>query len=97
MVAIYYFFNRLLAEEVCGVSFHGIALEGSCKGVCETEPAGQVGRGTSVMGRVSGLCREPYTCERLNCIRGGYRELTGSCAALKFDFTDPMVSVCTDL
>ena len=94
MVAIY---NRLLTEEVGGVSFHGIALEGSCKGACETEPGGQVGRGTSMKGRVSELCKEPYTCERLNCIREGYRELTGSCAALEFDFTDPMVSVCSDL
>ena len=38
-----------------------------------------------------GLCREPYTCEKLNSIRGGYTALSQGCPALQFDFTDPQV------
>ena len=41
------------------------------------------------------LISEPYTCERLSYTRGGYKDLTGSCAALQFDFTDPQVYTCT--
>ena len=41
------------------------------------------------------LTSEPYTCERLSYTRGGYKDLTGSCTALQFDFTDPQVYTCT--
>lgn len=43
---------------------------------------------------VKQLAREPYTCERLTQIRGGYRPLTRSCVALYFDFCNP--EVCTN-
>lgn len=45
------------------------------------------------------LAKEPYTCERLCNIRGGYQQLTSAVIALKFDFLDPevclYVNVCT--
>ena len=40
---------------------------------------------------LEGLAREPYTCERLNSISGGYRQLSGACPALTIDFTNPLV------
>ena len=91
--------RRLLSEAVGGLSFHDIILEGSCTSEDNSygrgsagQEAGQVKSGGERRRKKGRLCREPYTCERLSCIRGGYKGLTGSCAALQFDFTDPLVS-----
>lgn len=80
---------RLLLSSVGGVDLAGVVLEGSCRAV-----AG--GNGTrGVRGEAAGgaraLGREPYTCERLSCIRGGYRPLTEPRVILQFDFGDPEV------
>ena len=37
------------------------------------------------------LTREPYSCERLTQIRGGYKALTAASPVLQFDFTNPEV------
>ena len=96
-------FFRLLSGVVGGLSFHGVTLEGSCKsddshleqtrGVHRGKREGLTGKSGRGGERVSGLAREPYTCERLSHIRGGYKNLTDSCTALQFDFTDPLVGV----
>ena len=96
-------FCRLIFGAVGGLSFHGITLEGSCKsddshmeqtrGVHREKRGGLTRESRRERERVSGLDREPYTCERLSCIRGGYKSLTDSCAALQFDFTDPQASM----
>ena len=97
------FLCRLLSEVVGGLSFHGITLEGSCKSddshMEQTEGAhrgkreGLTWRSRGEKGRVSRLGKEPYTCERLSHIRGGYKSLSDSCTALQFDFTDPQVGL----
>ena len=84
------FLLRLLCETVGGLNFHGISLEGSCKGQDDSSQEEEEGNQERKRER-AGLYPEPYTCERLSSVRGGYRELTGSCAALKFDFTNPQV------
>lgn len=98
---------RLLFEVVGGLNFHGIKLEGSSKGliqdsgVQERESArDKCGwekreRRRKQSGVVEGLDREPYTCERLSTIRGGYRQLSSTFAALSIDFTNPLVSIYT--
>ena len=45
---------------------------------------------------VEQLTREPYTCERLTQIRGGYRPLTKSFVALHLDFCNPEVQTADD-
>ena len=68
---------------------HSIAA-GSLKG---REGGGRVlGKRSGEKGRESGLTREPYTCERLSCISGGYQQLTDVHSALFIDFTNPEVS-----
>ena len=99
----FFHFCRLIFGVVGGLSFHGITLEGSCKsgdshveqtrGVHREKRGGLTRKSGRERERVSGLDREPYTCERLSRIRGGYKSLTDSCAALQFDFTDPQVSM----
>ena len=59
-----------------------VSLEGSCKVLEGTS-------GKSSSGKE--LTREPYTCERLTQIRGGYRALTAASPVLQFDFTNPEV------
>ena len=80
-------YYRLLSSEVAGVRFDGVTLEGSCRTV---EGEYRVGR-TPTTAASDQLAREPYTCERLTQIRGGYRALTPSCTALHFDFSNPKV------
>ena len=48
------------------------------------------GRGRE-RGRGGGLVKEPYTCERLNCVTGGYTQLSVVHTALSIDFTNPEV------
>ena len=83
---------RLLSREVAGLSFGSQELEGSCKAAAEGES--HLGT-TPLAARVSGttLTREPYTCERLARIRGGFRALTGSHRVLEFDFDNPEVRI----
>lgn len=45
---------------------------------------------------VEQFTKEPYTCERLTQIRGGYRPLTKSFVALHFDFCNPEVQTADD-
>ena len=105
------FFHRLVSDEVGGLSFRGIALEGSCKGSSEGTEVGDKWtvemsnggggrRADERVGRVwrgergrenSGLSKEPYTCERLSSIDGGYSELSRVHRALSLDFSDPEV------
>ena len=98
---------RLVSETIGGLSFGGITLEGSCKGssgATEGEETGMSnGRGRGVVGervgrgwrgergRENGLEREPYTCERLSTINGGYFELSRVYKALSLDFNHPEV------
>ena len=71
---------------------HNIAA-GSQKG---REGGGRVvGKRSGEKERESGLTREPYTCERLSCISGGYQQLTDVHPALFIDFTNPEVSFCS--
>lgn len=92
-----------------GVSFRGVALEGSCKSskgdqepeeVGEREMVGEMDEGRSramCLGvRQSekvdaGLEKDPYTCERLSCISGGYSQLSRPQKVLSVDFTNPEV------
>ena len=77
-----------------GLTLGGLILEGSCK----TAQGGYRLGATKPLSDVEEqLVREPYTCERLTQIRGGYRALTGSCVALQFDFCNPEVSNGTDV
>lgn len=38
---------------------------------------------------------EPYTCERLNQVRGGFAQLSEAVAGLEFDFTNPEVDAAS--
>ncbi len=78
---------RLLLKDIGGLSIGDVALEGSCKRACECRVGSDGGRG----GGGGGFTKDPYTCERLTQIRGGYRALTHSCVALQFDFNHPEV------
>ena len=82
----YYFPCRLICSEVGGILVKPISLEGSCKAL---EGALRVADSRSPSGKE--LTREPYTCERLTQIRGGYRALTTASPVLQFDFTNPEV------
>ena len=79
---------RLIRSEVGGILVKPISLEGSCKA---PEGALSIADGRSPSGKV--LIREPYTCERLTQIRGGYRALTAASPMLQFDFTNPEVEL----
>lgn len=71
---------------VAGVCMDSVHFEGSCK-------AGK-GQEGGREGRISeGLEREPYSCERLNHIRGGFTPLTVPQPILNFDFTNPEVNL----
>ena len=67
---------------MAGLSLDSVQFEGSCK-ISEGD--------YKLRQSKSELTVEPYTCERLRQIRGGYRPLTHSCAVLNFDFTNPEV------
>ena len=88
---------RFVGSEVGGILVKPVLLEGSCK---TSERDHELGLGPSVTSaRASSgkeLTREPYTCERLTHIRGGYRALTASSPALQFDFNDPEVQLVVE-
>lgn len=73
-----------------------IVLEGSCRA---SESDSALTFGPSVSGKKTsshkGLSREPYTCERLTQIRGGYQRLSAAIPVLQFDFTNPEVRKLT--
>ncbi len=69
---------------VAGVRVDSVWLEGSCKAREACEGVGGAAPGD--------LEREPYSCERLNHIRGGYTPLTIPQPVLSFDFSRPQVS-----
>ena len=74
---------RLTCSTVAGICMDYVRLEGSCK-------ARDGGEGQE--GVVSaGLEKEPYSCERLNHIRGGFTPLTTPHPVLHFDFSQPQV------
>ena len=82
--------SRLLKESICGVSFEHTQVEGSCKTSDSSYyPADATRREGATR---EGLVKEPYTCERLNSVPGGYQVLTDAVKALEFDFTNPQVS-----
>ena len=56
------------------------------------------GRGMTSTKPSSGkeFTRDPYTCERLTQIRGGYTPLTSAVPVLRFDFTNPEVWLYVD-
>ena len=80
---------RLLSQEVAGISFGSQQLEGSCK-AAEGKSLSDTSFLSSNVGGPA-LTKEPYTCERLSQIRGGFRALTQSQQVLKFDFDNPEV------
>ena len=65
-------------------------LEGSCKAL-DSDSTTDFGPDV----KTPGLTEEPYTCERLTRIRGGYTQLTAAKPVLQFDFTNPEVQVVT--
>lgn len=79
--------SSLLSSTIAGVSVESVRLEGSCKNR----------EGPQDDKMVSGVLeREPYSCERLSHIRGGFTALTLAQPVLCFDFTQPQVSSSTD-
>ena len=71
------------------------------KWTVEMSNRGEGGRVGERVGRVwrgergrenNGLSKEPYTCERLSSINGGYSELSRVHKALSLDFSDPEVT-----
>ena len=101
---------RLLSDVVCGLSFRGVTIEGSCcnspnqeQPQTSTEPErGKRGGGRErwrqkrrVKGMLSDLGKEPYTCEQLRSVKGGFKKLSDSSTALAIDFTDPQVRTRT--
>ena len=81
--------HRLISSEVGGILVKPILLEGSCKALEGDDGPLSMASGKSSSGKE--LTREPYTCERLTQIRGGYRALTAASPVLQFDFTNPEV------
>lgn len=79
---------RFLTREMGGLTLGGLTLEGSCK---TAQGEYRLGAAKPHLDMEEQLVREPYTCERLTQIRGGYRPLTGSYMALQFDFCNPEV------
>lgn len=85
--------HRLVAREVGDIVVKPILLEGSCttlESVCGRGSGPVVTSTKKSSGKE--LTREPYTCERLTQMRGGYTPLTTPTPVLQFDFTDPEVS-----
>ena len=80
---------RLLSREVAGLSFGSRQLEGSCKAAEGKSLSDTPSLSSSVGG--AALTKEPYTCERLAQIRGGFRALTRGQQVLEFDFDNPEV------
>ena len=80
-------------SEVGGVPVQTVVLEGSCKTSDNGSRLTNFGPNRSSFKTSSDkeLSREPYTCERLSQIRGGYRPLTADRPVLEFDFTNPEV------
>ena len=74
----------MVASDVGGILVKPVSLEGSCK------MESSCGRGTKPSSGKE-LTRDPYTCERLTQIRGGYTPLTSPVPVLQFDFTNPEV------
>ena len=83
--------HRLLSSHISGLDLSSVEVEGSDKtsdanGTTAALPLDAQHRG------VFPLVHEPYTCERLAQVRGGYLALTGVHKILEFDFSDPEVS-----
>ena len=53
------------------------------EGTCQASPTSAA--------RQKRLVREPYTCERLCQVRGGFTQLTEAVASMEFDFSNPEV------
>ena len=71
-----------------------ILLEGSCKALGGDDEASSTAKRRVQSTSGKALTKEPYTCERLTQIRGGYRALTAAFPVLHFDFTNPEVTSC---
>ena len=79
--------HRLVVNDVGGILVKPVSLEGSCK------MESNCGRGVTSAKPSSSkeLTKDPYTCERLTQIRGGYTPLTSPVPVLQFDFTNSEV------
>ncbi|KAL5493356.1 hypothetical protein EMCRGX_G014525 [Ephydatia muelleri] len=82
--------SRLLSSHISGLDLSSVEVEGSDKtsdanGTTAALPLDAQHRG------VFPLVHEPYTCERLAQVRGGYLALTGVHKILEFDFSDPEI------
>ena len=78
----------MLDSEIGGIKVCPAVLEGSCKALDGDSTSAAVGPPNV---KSPELTRDPYTCERLTQIRGGYTRLTTTHPVLRFDFTNPEV------
>lgn len=80
-----------MQEAIGGITFAHTCVEGSCKTSDDGYYPAQDSSKKDLGERKDKLVKEPYTCERLMSVPGGYQLLTPVKAALTFDFTNPQV------